>query len=138
MESLAVADTGFVVALLSQKDSRHLEVVPIYKQFSSILLPQTVLAEVAYLVGRDAGINTVVAFLQGLSASKFLLTALTETDIARVAAILKTYADSRIDFVDATVMAVAERYSITKILTLDQRDFRLFQPAHCKSFEILP
>jgi uncharacterized protein len=51
---------------------------------------------------------------------------------------LTKYADSRIDFVDASVMAVAERLSITTILTLDQRDFRLFRPPHCQSFELLP
>ena len=46
----------------------------------------------------------------------------------RVAEILDEYLDSRIDFVDASVMAVAERYGSTKILTLDQRDFRLYRP----------
>lgn len=138
METLVVADTGFVVALLNRNDVRHQEVVPLYKQLPSILLPQTVLAEVAYLTGRNAGSNTVATFLQGLPASKFRLTALIDADIIRVAEILKTYADSRIDFVDASVMAVAERHNITKILTLDQRDFRLFRPKHCKGFEILP
>ncbi len=135
---IAIADTGFVVALLNQTDARHSDVVPIYTQQSSILLPQTVLAEVAYLVGRDAGTKTVVAFLRGLSASRFCLTALVEADVDRVAEILQTYADSRIDFVDASVMAIAERFGSAKIFTLDQRDFRLFQPKHCASFEILP
>jgi uncharacterized protein len=51
---------------------------------------------------------------------------------------LAKYADSRIDFVDASVMAVAERYGITKILTLDRRDFRLLRPQHCQAFELLP
>lgn len=55
-----------------------------------------------------------------------------------VAEILQIYADSRIDFVDASVMAIAERYGSTQVLTLDQRDFRLFQPKHCDSFVILP
>lgn len=135
---IAIADTGFVVALLNQTDVRHSEVVPIYTQYSTIVLPQTVLAEVAYLIGRDAGIQTVVAFLRGLAASRFCLTALMDVDVDRVAEILQTYADSRIDFVDASVMAIAERYGSTKVLTLDQRDFRLFQPKHCNSFEILP
>lgn len=135
---VAVADTSFVVALLNQTDNKHSNVVPIYTQQSSILLPQTVLAEVAYLVGRDAGIQTVVAFLRGLSVSRFRLIALTEVDVDRAAEILQVYADSRIDFVDASVMAVAEHYGSTKVLTLDQRDFRLFQPKHCNSFEILP
>jgi uncharacterized protein len=133
-----VADTGFIVALLNQTDSRHQDVVPIYIRQQTIWLPQTVLAEVAYLVGRDAGINTVVAFLNGLSKSRFRLMALTNFDLKRVAEILAQYADSRIDFVDASVMSVAERYGITQVLTLDQRDFRLFRPRHCRAFELLP
>jgi len=133
-----IADTGFVVALLNRLDTRHSEVTTIYTQQEQILLPQTVLAEVAYLLGRNAGGRTVIAFLQGLPASRFRLVALTDQDIKRVAEILADYLDSRIDFVDASVMAVAERYCSTKILTLDQRDFRLFRPKHCDSFEILP
>jgi predicted nucleic acid-binding protein len=96
------------------------------------------LAEVAYLVGREAGAATVVAFLRGLPASRFRLVALTDLDVERVADIPDRYADSRIDFVDATVMSIAERYDIHTILTLDQRDFRLFQPVHCEYFELLP
>ncbi|WP_375510197.1 type II toxin-antitoxin system VapC family toxin [uncultured Nostoc sp.] len=134
----AVADTGFVVALLNRSDAMHSVVATVYIQQKQILLPQTVLAELAYLVGRNAGITTVVAFLQGLSASRFSLVALTDQDVIRVAEILDEYADSRIDFVDASVMAIAERYGIKKIFTLDQRDFRLYRPQHCDSFEILP
>jgi uncharacterized protein len=134
----AIADTGFVVALANRTDSRHAEVRPIYTQQQRILLPQTVLVEVAYLLGRDAGVKIVVAFLQGLPASRFTLTELTDQDIARTAEILERYADSRIDFVDATVMAVAERLEIRTVLTIDQRDFRLFRPKHCESFTLLP
>ncbi|WP_168646444.1 type II toxin-antitoxin system VapC family toxin [Dolichospermum sp. UHCC 0259] len=134
----AVADTGFVVALLNRLDTMHNSVTPVYTQQKQILLPQTVLAEVAYLVGRNAGSATLVAFLKGLSASRFILVALTDQDVIRVAEILDEYADSRIDFVDASVMAIAERFDIKRILTLDQRDFRLFRPQHCDCFEILP
>jgi uncharacterized protein len=134
----AVADTGFVVALLNRSDTMHSSVTIVYRKQKQILLPQTVLAEVAYLVGRNADLATVVAFLKGLSASRFALIALIDKDVMRVAEILDEYADSRIDFVDASVMAIAERYGIKKILTLDQRDFRLFRPKHCDSFEILP
>lgn len=133
-----IADTGFIVALLNQTDARHQDVAPIYQQYQTIWFPQTVLAEVAYLLGRDAGTPTVVAFLKGLPKSRFRVIALTEIDLNRIAEILTKYADSRIDFVDASVMAVAERLSLTTILTLDQRDFRLFRPQHCQSFELLP
>ena len=134
----AVADTGFVVALLNRLDTMHNSVRPVYTQQKQILLPQTVLAEVAYLVGRNAGSATLVAFLKGLSASRFILVALTDQDVIRVAEILDDYADSRIDFVDATVMAIAERENITTVLTLDRRDFSLFRPKHCLNFTLLP
>ncbi|QGZ91070.1 type II toxin-antitoxin system VapC family toxin [Microcystis aeruginosa] len=117
---ITISDTGFVVALLNQSDIKHSDVVAIYQNYQQILLPQTVLAEVAYLVGRSAGVSTVAAFLKGLSASRFHLIPLSETDVIRVSEILEEYKDSRIDFVDATVMAIAERLKITLVLTLDR------------------
>jgi uncharacterized protein len=133
-----IADTGFIVALLNQSDAKHQEVVPIYRRQQMILIPQTVLAEVAYLLGRDAGISTVIAFLRGLPKSHFRVISLTNEDLSQISDILSQYEDSRIDFVDASVMAVAERLGITTVLTLDQRDFRLFRPRHCQNFELLP
>jgi predicted nucleic acid-binding protein len=86
----AIADTGFVIALLNRSDPQHSAVAAIYTRLKTAILPQTVLAEVAYLLGRDAGISTVIAFLQGLPVSRFQLTALNEQDIHRVAKILRS------------------------------------------------
>lgn len=133
-----LADSGFIVALVNRSDQRHADVVPVYQQYAQILLPQMVLVEVAYLVGRDAGISTVVRFLKGLPASRFEVIEASAQDLERTAQILEQYADSKVDFVDAIVMAIAERLSVTTILTLDQRDFRLFRPSHCESFTLRP
>ena len=133
-----IADTGFIVALLNEADEWHEQSKAQYAHYAPILMPQTVLAEVAYLVGRDAGSATVVDFLKGLKQSRFRLVALTIDDIHRVAEILDQYADSRIDFVDATVMAIGERFTCKTVLTLDRRDFQIFRPSHCEWFELLP
>jgi len=135
---VAIADTGFVVAVVSETDSRHTDCKAIYAQHPEILLPQTVLAEVAYLIDRASGNKGVVGFLKGLKKSRLQLSAITDEDVNRVGEILSQYSDSRIDFVDATVMAMAERYQISQVLTIDQRDFRLFRPRHCDSFTLLP
>jgi uncharacterized protein len=133
-----IADTGFVVALLNQTDSHHSRIQAIYRQYPEILLPKTVLVEVAYLIGRDAGIPITIAFLRNLSKSRFQPIDLILPDLNRIADILEQYIDSRIDFVDASIMAIAERCNIETILTLDQRDFRLFRPKHCHAFTLLP
>lgn len=134
----AIADTGFVVALVNQSDQNHIAVKKVYANQRQILLPQTVLAEVAYLLHRDAGTALLVKFLESLTDSRFQSTCLIAQDFSRSAAILNQYADSRIDFVDASVMALAERYSLDTILTLDRRDFSLYRPLHCTAFTLLP
>ena len=100
--------------------------------------PKTVFVEVAYLIGRDAGIPTTIAFLRNIPKSRFQPIDLMNQDLDRIANIFKQYIDSRVDFVDASVMAIAERCNIKTVLTLDQRDFRLFRPKHCEAFNLLP
>jgi predicted nucleic acid-binding protein len=138
-EQRGIADTGFVVALLNRTDAKHQVAVDEYaRQPYPILLPQTFLAEVAYLIGQVASITAVATFLRELPTSQFQLVALTDQDVQRIAEILQQYADSRVDFVDASVMAIAERHEITTVLTLDHRDFRFFRPRHCPYFDLLP
>jgi uncharacterized protein len=135
---ISIADTGFIVALIDRQDSYHQEAKTIYLQQKQILVPQSVLAEVAYLLGCHVGVSAVIQFLRALKTSRFELMALTEEDIARIEDILETYQDSRVDFVDASVMAIAERLNLTTILTLDRRDFSLYRPQHCTAFTLLP
>ena len=133
-----IADTGFAVALIHRFDGQHAEVVPIYARYPKILLPRLALVEVVYLIGRDASLPLVISFLKGLSVSRFELIDAKDEDVERAASIISQYADSKTDFVDAMIMAIAERLNITTVLTVDQRDFSLFRPSHCTSFTILP
>lgn len=43
--------------------------------------------------------------------------------------LLEKYTDSRMDFVDASIADVAERLNITRVLTLDQREFAFCVPS---------
>jgi len=135
---IAVADTGFVVAILHRGDKNHRASVAVYRTLQHIYLPQSTLTEIAYLLVQRAGEDAVVKFLNGLPGSKFTVTALSDDDLSTTAAILQQYTSSRIDFVDATVMAVAERMDVTTVLTVDYRDFRLYRPRHCPYFTLLP
>ncbi len=129
-----ILDTSFLFALADQSDRNHHRVLAVAKSIDEpLLLPCVVLPEVCYLIASRLG-----HLLANLIASNTQLEALTATDLERVNQILKQYADSQLDFVDAVIVAIAERIGITRILTLDRRDFSLIRPRHCACFELLP
>lgn len=134
----AVADTSFIVALGNRAEGTHEARKAVKRLQDTIAVPQSVLAEVGYMLTRKLGNRGMAEFLRRLPEMKYRVIALTEEDLMRTAEILDKYADSRVDFVDATIAAVAERLNITRILTLDQRDFQILRPKHAEQFEILP
>lgn len=135
----ALLDTSFVLALTNPQDRYHQAAVTVSRTIGSpLILPVSVLPEVCYLLASRSGHRVMRYFLSNLVASNTDLEMLTRPDLQRVAEVLTTYADSRLDFVDATIVAIAERKGISRILTLDRRDFTIIRPRHCPYFEILP
>jgi predicted nucleic acid-binding protein len=133
-----IADTGFVVAVATTTDNDHESCVRVYNQQKDIYLPQSTLTEIGYLLVKAGGNQAMGYFLTNLYRMKYKLISLEDADVRRAGELLIKYADSRVDFVDASIVAVAERLDITRILTLDQRDFRIIRPRHCDYFEVLP
>lgn len=76
--------------------------------------------------------------LDELVKSEGILEKISKTDLERVTEILIQYRNSQLDFVDATIVAIAERMNVTTILKLDRRDFGMIRPQRCAYFEILP
>lgn len=134
----AIADTGFVVAVGNQADSYHDACNKVYRGESVIYLPQSVLSEVGYMLKRELGNQGLAMFIRQLPATKYRILALDTADLPRIADLLQQYADSRVDFVDASVVAVAERLNSRRILTLDKRDFQIIRPEHTQYFELHP
>lgn len=135
----AIADTGFLFALANRQDEHHRNAVNVIRLLSEpVILPLTVLPEICYLLDSRLGHPTMRQFVAGVLTGAMELTSLNKTDIARTLKILEQYGDTRIDFVDTTIIALAERLQITRILTVDQRHFRLVRPLHCSAFELLP
>ncbi len=135
----AILDTSFLLALTNTKDRNHSRVLNTARALSdSLMLPISVLPEVCYLIASRLGHVAMRRFLQELVASDTILEPITLYDLERISEILGQYADSQLDFVDATIIAIAERQNISRILTLDRRDFTIIRPRHCPYFEILP
>ena len=132
-------DTGFLYALMNRSEQKHKEVVAAASTIrGSIVLPVPAITEIAYLLLRDVGSEATADFIESLQSTTLQLENPEPTDYARAAEVIRGYADARVDFVDALIVAMAERLSITTVLTLDQRHFRSFRPRHCQAFELLP
>lgn len=133
---IAVADTSCIVAYINKRDVYHSACIAIADEVQAMLVPQTVLTEVAYLLQQRIGSLAVASFLESFESSVFVLVALEPWDMAQAAKILREYADSRIDFVDATVMAVADRLTLATVHTLDHRDFSIYRPKTHFAFHV--
>jgi predicted nucleic acid-binding protein len=135
----AILDTSFLLALTDSNDKNHKRVLSVARQLRDpLILPVPVLPEICYLLASRLGHAVMRHFLQDLVSSNIVLESLTIADLQRANQILQQYADSRLDFVDATVVTIAERRNITRILTLDRRDYTMIRPKHCPYFDLLP
>ncbi len=71
-------------------------------------------------------------------ASQVEVIEVSANDWARILELVGVYADLRLDVVDASTVAAAERLGLEEIATMDERDFRVIWPAHVDSFQLLP
>jgi predicted nucleic acid-binding protein len=97
-----------------------------------------VIAEVAYLIGTRLGWEAEVRFLGDLAGGNFTLEPLHPADAVRMAELVARYRDLPLGTVDASVVAAAERLTVSKIATTDRRHFSIVRPAHTDAFELLP
>jgi len=135
----ALIDSGFVYATIDRGDKNHLQAVGLLANLADDLyLPTTVLEEVTYLLQARLGHFQVRYFVHQLQNSPIQIEVITTADLTRLYELLDQYADLKLDFVDASLVAVAERLQIHRLLTLNRKEFQLIQPNHCDCFELLP
>ncbi len=138
VESLII-DTGVIYALADRKDDWHATAARFMSEFRGrLFVPSTVVPEACYLLNTYLGQNAEMGLIQSLINREMVLEYSTTQDLVRIAELLKKYRDANIGFVDASVVALAERLKICGILTTDRRHFAAIKPQHCKEFKLLP
>jgi predicted nucleic acid-binding protein len=103
-----------------------------------LLVPATVVAEVGYLLAREAGARVESLFLRSLAEEDFTPVDLTSNDYARMADLVNTYDSLPLGTTDASVVAIAERLGLTDVATLDRRHFTVVRPRHVDALTLLP
>lgn len=103
-----------------------------------IVVPSTVIPEACYLLNTYLGPEAEIAFVDSLLKRELSVENIGVPDFVRCVELLKKYEKLNLGLVDASVIAVAERLKIQKVLTTDRRHFSAVRPKHFESFVLLP
>lgn len=132
-----LVDTGILYALADADDDWHVRARDYLARTRELLLtPATVLPEVCYLLRERLGPGAELAFVRSLAAGELPVEDLTARDLGRCGELMERY--PQIGFVDASVVAVAERLRIRMLATTDRRHFGTVRPRHATAFQLVP
>ena len=130
-------DTGVVYALADTDDDWHDRALALLRrQREPLLLPVTTVPEITYLLRTRLRPETERLFVESIAAGELGVEQMTPPDWRRSVELLEMYA--AIGFVDASVIAIAERLRLTTIATTDRRHFSMIRPTHVDSFVLVP
>ncbi len=93
--------------------------------------------EAMYLAYRGGGWPTQKLLWRFVQSKVLEILPLSELDQERMQTLMEQYRDVPMDLTDATLVAVAEARSLSKIFTLDS-DFQVYRINGKRSFEVIP
>jgi predicted nucleic acid-binding protein len=134
-----LADTGVLLAAANERDAANKACSTLVRDNAgALLVSPLVIAEVCYMLASRRGPDFEASFLESLCHGTLTLAPLTVADVARMAVLVRRYADLPLGAADASVVALAERLNIVDVATLDRRHFTVVRPRHCEVLTIMP
>jgi hypothetical protein len=132
-----LVDTGPLVAVLDRSDPDHASCVDTLQSIEERLVTVwPVITEAMYLLRTFQTAQD--ALLELLESNVVEVFTLGSGDISRIRELIRKYRDLPMDFADAALVRVAEREKISRVFTLDRRDFQIYRPSRLGRFAILP
>lgn len=134
-----IIDTGIIIALADKSDSWHQRSLGFICDYNGkVIAPSTIIPEACYMLNTYLGQSAEMAFLESVVRRELFIETVTVEDLGRSLEILKAYSDLNIGLVDASIVALAERLGISKILTTDRRHFSVIKTKRGTPFELSP
>jgi predicted nucleic acid-binding protein len=135
---MILVDTGGVLAAVDPKQTHHMAAAYVLRLPRRRIMSPFVLAELDYLIVRNAGQEQALSLLNDVARGAYQLESFDSSDIAAAIAVINRYAALNLGLADASIVILAERYQCADILTLDQRHFRTVLGPGGKPFRLLP
>lgn len=135
---MIIADTGFWVALIDQKDSYHTAADQALRKYNEPLITTwPVMTETCYLLLKNKGSSVASSFIQNFSQELFSVFELKQSHGKRVSQLMQQYANLPMDLADASLVILAEHLGHGRILSVDQRDFNAYRWKNTHPFQNL-
>lgn len=130
-------DTGPVVAYLDASDPTHGEVVAHLEDFTGQLATTSaVITEAMYFVSAgNEGPRLLAEFVESSRTEVYDLCR--PPELLEAALLMEKYADTPMDFADATLVLLAEALDARDVLTLDRRGFSTYRTRRRRGFRLV-
>lgn len=136
---MILADTGALYALADRRDAWYERMRRYWEDNPEPwLVPASVVTETAFLYARRLGPGAEADFVSALATGVFPVEVLESADYSRAADLIRGYADLPLGFVDASIVAMAERLDVGTLVTTDRRHFTVVRPAHVPRLRLVP
>ena len=134
---LWLLDTGPLVAYLNAADPAHTAVSRCLDPYTGVLATtNAVITEAMYfLSGHSSGPQLLAAFIAASDTQVYDLTQAPELKAA--VDLMERYADTPMDYADATLVLLAEALKTQDIITLDRRGFATYRTRPGKGFGLV-
>lgn len=134
-----IIDAGGLYAQADADEPRHAEVAEILRaERETLVTTELAVAETDYLILDRLGVDVELAFVDDLAVGTFVVECLSRDELRTARAVVERYRDLRLGLADASLVVLAQRYASTRILTFDERAFRVVTPLQGGSFTVLP
>ncbi|HLI37270.1 MAG TPA: PIN domain-containing protein [Streptosporangiaceae bacterium] len=134
-----LVDTNIWLAAADRRSDRHAQCAALLRsRRGELAAPVPVIAEASWLILDRLGTAAQASYLRLITSGQLTPVDLTAADWQRCLDLAEQYASLRLDLIDASLIAVAERLKLTTLATLNHRDFTVVRPRHAAAFELLP
>ena len=134
-----ICDTGPLYAAIDRNDDAHRACAALLAEAEeALIVPAPVVVEVDWLVASRLSTNAFDAFLASIEDRSLVVEELQGGDYSRIRQLCRRYGDLPLGFVNAAVVAVAERLGERKLASLDRRHLGVVRPRHARGFVFLP
>lgn len=125
MQNSVLIDSGPLIALFDRGDNFHQKVLTFLETFEGELLTTwAVMTEVTHMF--DFNLNVQLDFLKWVELGGMTIYDIQQRDLAEIIAMMTKYTNVPMDLADSSLMFVAHKEGIDKIITIDS-DFDIYR-----------